>query len=270
MAAAAPRVAPAAPVQAAAPSSLRKVLLGCGVLSSALYVTADVLAWQRYEGYRPLSQNVSELLASGAPTRPLLLALLVVTYNLLVIALAAGLWASPGRKGALRITAALLVIYAVLGALTGGFFQMDIRGTEATPRGALHPPMTLVMSVFILLFMAVGASLHGERFRLYSLGTLLTVVVFGVLTGLDAPQLVANQPTPWMGLKERVNIYATMLWIALLALSLWRAQGERPRDDCGGRSHAGYAEPAPQQAALRESDSERAEWVSSAGRPSSR
>jgi hypothetical protein len=237
--------APAAPLRAAAPWSLRKVLLGCGVLSSALYVSADVLAWQRYEGYSPVSQNVSELLATGAPTRPLMVALLVVTYNLLVIALAAGVWASPGRKRALRITGALLVIYAVLGAITGGFFQMDIRGSEAAPRGAMHPPMTAVMSLFILLSVAFGATLHGMQFRLYSLGTLLTVVVFGVLTSLDAPQLVASQPTPWMGLKERVNIYIYMLWIALLAISLWRAQGERPQDDLLGRSDSSSAEPNP-------------------------
>ena len=128
--------APTAPARAAAPWSLRNVLLGCGVLSSALYLSADVLAWQRYEGYSPVSQNVSELLATGTPTRPLMVALLVVAYNLLVIALAAGVWASPGRKLALHVTEALLVIYAVVGGITGGFFQMDMRGTEATPRGA--------------------------------------------------------------------------------------------------------------------------------------
>jgi hypothetical protein len=33
-----------------------------------------------------------------------------------------------------------------------------------------------------------------------------------------------NQPTPLMGLKERINIYATMLWVAVLAIGLLRAQ----------------------------------------------
>jgi hypothetical protein len=36
----------------------------------------------------------------------------------------------------------------------------------------------------------------------------------------------ANQPTPWMGTEERINIYATMLWVAVLAIGLLRAQGE--------------------------------------------
>jgi hypothetical protein len=236
--------APAAPEKATTPWSIQKVLLGCGVLSSALYLSADVLAWQRYEGYSPVSQNVSELLATGAPTRPLMVALLVVAYNLLVIALAAGVWASPGRKHALHITGALLMIYAVVGGITGGFFQMDMRGTEATPRGALHPPMTAVMSLFILLSVAFGATLHGKRFRIYSIGTLLTAIVFGVLTSVDIPQLAANQPTPWMGLKERVNIYAWMLWLAVLGISLWHSRGPRADDDLDGKSHSRYAERA--------------------------
>jgi hypothetical protein len=40
-----------------------------------------------YEGYSPVSQNVSELLAVDAPTRPVMVLLLVGAYNLLVLAL---------------------------------------------------------------------------------------------------------------------------------------------------------------------------------------
>jgi hypothetical protein len=72
---------------------------------------------------------------------------------------------------------------------------------------------------------AFGAALHGQQFRLYSLGTLVTLVVFGLLTTLEAPQLAANRPTPWMGAVERVNIYAWMLWVAGLAISLWPVRG---------------------------------------------
>jgi hypothetical protein len=46
---------------------------------------------------------------------------------------------------------------------------------------------------------------------------------------LDQPQLEANLPTPWMGLWERIDIFATMLWIAVLAIVLLRAQVQRPK-----------------------------------------
>jgi deazaflavin-dependent oxidoreductase (nitroreductase family) len=202
--------------------TVRKILLGCGVLSSALYI---VLTSLPYEGYSPVAQNVSELLAGGAPTRPVMVVLLVGAYNVLVVALAAGVWMSPGRKGTLRLTAAMLVLYALLGAITGGIFNMDMRGAAPTPRGALHPAMTAVGSVPILASLIAGAFLHGRRFGLLSLATIAAGVVGGALTVQDVPLLEANLPTPWMGLKERVNIYAYMLWIGALALSLWRGPG---------------------------------------------
>jgi hypothetical protein len=194
------------------------VLLGCGVVSSVLYVVLTVVP---YEGYSPVSQNISELLAVGAPTRPLMVVLLVAVYNLLILALAAGVWQSPGRKRTLRITAAMLVLFAILGAIGGGIFNMDMRGAESTPRGALHPAMTAVMSIPIVLSMAVGACLHGWRFGLLSLASIVAGAVGGFLTVQDVPLLEANLPTPWMGLKERINAYAYMVRTAALAMSLW-------------------------------------------------
>jgi hypothetical protein len=46
------------------------------------------------------------------------------------------------------------------------------------------------------------------------------------LTGVQAPRLEAGQHTPWMGLTERINIYATMLWFAVLAIALLRARAD--------------------------------------------
>jgi hypothetical protein len=82
----------------------------------------------------------------------------------------------------------------------------------------------------MLLAMGFGATLLGRRFRYYSYGTIITLVVFGILTSLQVGHMVANQPTPWMGIEERINIYATMLWVAVLAMALLRTQGKRPDD----------------------------------------
>ena len=204
---------------------VRKALLACGILSSAFYVATDLLASLLYEGYSYAGQNYSELLATGAPTRPLML-LASVAYNLLVAAFAVGIWTSVRPKRVARITGAVMLVYAVLSMVTPLFFQMDMRGAEVTPRGGLHGPMTAVMSLFILLSMGFGAFLAGKRFRFYSFATIAIVLVFGVLTGLRAPQLAAGEPTPWMGPTERVNIYATMLWFAALAITLLRGRSD--------------------------------------------
>jgi len=41
---------------------------------------------------------------------------------------------------------------------------------------------------------------------------------------MDAPRIAANEPTPWIGLWERVNIGAFMLWIVVLAVDLLSVQ----------------------------------------------
>jgi len=214
------------------PPLVRKHLLTCGLWSSSLYVATDLMAASWYAGYSITDQNYSELLATEAPTRSLMI-LVSIAYNLLVAAFAAGVWTSARPKRTARMTGAIMVGYAALSLVTPLFFQMDMRGAEVTSRGSLHGPMTAVMSLFILLSIGFGAFLLGRRFKLYSFATIVIVVIFGVLTGLQAPRLVAGQSTPWMGLTERVNIYATMIWFAALAIGL--LQTEKGQGSVDGR-----------------------------------
>ena len=85
----------------------RKILLVGGVFSSLLYVIGiDVIVALRYPDYHNYAdQMVSELFAVGAPTR-ILMVWLSIPYNVLVFALAVGVWVSAGRKRATRFTAA--------------------------------------------------------------------------------------------------------------------------------------------------------------------
>ena len=121
--------------------------------------------------------------------------------------------------------------YTATGTAAQLFFPMKTREAlaagEGTLRNALHPPVTMVSVIFLLLAVGFGSTLLGKRFRYYSYGTILTLIVFGVLTSLQVGQMEANQPTPWMGLEERINIYATMLWVAVLAIGLLCAQKAR-------------------------------------------
>ena len=95
---------------------------------------------------------------------------------------------------------------------------------KGTLRNTMHIPGTAVMSLSLVLAMVFGSTLLGKRFRHYSYGTILAVLVVGVLTSRQAPQIAANQPTTWSGIYERMNIYPTMLWVAVLAIGLLRAQ----------------------------------------------
>jgi hypothetical protein len=171
----------------------RAILLGCGVASSVLYAATDVLAGLRYDGYSFKSQAVSELSAAGAATRPLVVGLFT-PYNALVIAFGAGVWMPSGRRRAGRLTGALLIASAAVGQTTLLLFPMDQRGAAVTSRGSMHPALTGVMSLCIVLAMVLAARLLGRRFHVYSIATILTLLVFGGLAGLDAPRLEAGEP----------------------------------------------------------------------------
>lgn len=202
---------------------VRTVLLLGGVLSSLLYVVGiDVIAAIRYSGYHDYAdQMVSELFAAGAPTRAPMV-WFMIPYNVLVFGLALGVWMSAGPSRAARLTAAMIAAYGA--ASTAGllFFPMDVRGTGASQRDASHIVATIVMSILIVTMIALGAFARGRRFQLYSLATIATVIVFGAWAGFLARPMPG--PTPWLGLAERVNIYATMLWVAVLAASFLRLQ----------------------------------------------
>jgi hypothetical protein len=204
---------------------VRKVLLICGILSSLLYVGIDILAANQWEGYSYISQSFSELVAIEAPTRSLMVFALAIPYNLLVMAFAVGVWASAGRKRILRVTAGLLIAYMVAGVVGGLVFPMHSRGgTTMTLTDTMHIVATSSGVLFMLLFIGFGAAAFGKRFRIYSIGTILLIVLGGALAGLDGARMAAHLPTPWMGVTERINIYSSMLWVLMLAIRLLRAE----------------------------------------------
>jgi hypothetical protein len=213
-----------APGATATPSRrrrLRSLALVAGILSSPLYVATDVLATRRYHGYSYADQTVSELLANGAPSRPLFVAL-AIPYDLLTFALAAGVWLSA-RGRAFRGAAIALAGYAAFSTLGGLVANMNPRGARQTFPASLHVPATLAGSLFLLASMAFAAAASSSRrFRRYTVATILLLLGFGAWAAQGGPKIAAGDPTPWVGLKERVNIYATMLWVAVFAWSLLR------------------------------------------------
>jgi hypothetical protein len=205
----------------------RELLLVCGAVSSLLYVATDILAATRWSGYGYASQTISELMGIGAPTRPLMV-LLFSVYSMLVIAFGMGVWGSAGEKRSLRFTGMLLVGYGVVGFVGLLFFPIHLRGAEASITDTMHMVLTSVIVLFTVLAIGFGGAALGKWFRLYSILTIVTVLAFGALTGLNGPRIAANLPTPWVGITERICVYSSLLWMLVLAVALWRAPA-RPR-----------------------------------------
>lgn len=200
---------------------MKRVLLACGIVSSLLYLGADILGALRYGGYSYVDRTVSELTAIGAPTRALVVPL-YLAYDVLLVAFGVGIWTSADRKRALRITAALLAGIGILGLAAR--FPMNVRGAERTLTDTMHIVITGVTVLVFLLSVAFGARAFGRRFCVYSVATFLTVLTFVALAGVQVPKIAANQPTPWIGIAERISIGAYLFWVAVLAVILLRGR----------------------------------------------
>ncbi len=209
-------------------TKLARLLLICGILSSLLRVATDILAAMWYPGYSYIDQTMSQLAAIGAPTRPFQIALLAV-YDALVIAFGIGVWGSAGRKRSLRVTGILLVIFGAIGLVELPFPQTAMQLHGGLAAETMHIIVTSVGVLLIVLFIGFGAAAHGKGFRLYSIATILTLLVFGALAGLQAPQ-AAQFSAPWMGVLERVSYYSYLLWILVFAVVRLRVVGKESQD----------------------------------------
>jgi hypothetical protein len=100
---------------------VRKSLLICGILSSAVYVSATVLGAIQWKGYSWTSQSVSELFALDAPSRSVVASSFLL-YGILVIAFGCGVWMSARANRALRVVGGALTLYAIAGLPGPVFF----------------------------------------------------------------------------------------------------------------------------------------------------
>jgi Protein of unknown function (DUF998) len=195
----------------------RKALLVCGILSSLVYLSLDLAALLKYPGYDFAAQTISELSAIGSPSRSVIVAL-GTAYDALLIAFGAGIWLSAGDKRSLRVVGALLIAAAVFGSF---WPPMHMRGAAVTLTDKLHITWTAGWLILTMTAMGFAGAALGKRFLCYTIATVVVVLLFGVLTGLQGPRIPANLPTPWAGITERINIGAFLLWIVVLAIDLW-------------------------------------------------
>jgi len=207
-----------------------KLLLLSGLLSSLLYVATDLLGGMRYEGYSFASQAISELGAIDAPSKQFVDPLFF-PYNLLALAFGVGVFRSAAAHNrALRLTGVALIGYGVIGfaaGFVGSFFAMHQRGSGSVAGDSPHIILTAILVLLLLIAMGFGAFALSSRFRMYSLATIAALLAFGAWTAGYAPRIAAGEPTPGMGIVERIDVYSALLWIAVLAIALLRRPSER-------------------------------------------
>ncbi|HLN21121.1 MAG TPA: DUF998 domain-containing protein [Bacteroidales bacterium] len=199
----------------------RRTLIICGILSSLVYLSTDIIGGKLWGNYSWLSQEFSRLSAIGAPSRQIHL-LLSILYSLLVVAFGTGVWLSAFRNKFLRVIGLAFIIYAIGNWMWPQFFPEDLSQPVSAITNTMHIVLTVVTVLTWLLILGFAAAGFRKWMRLYSIFTLLIVILFGALAGSQGAALAAGQPTPMLGLMERINIYSFMTWLVVFAIVLLR------------------------------------------------
>jgi hypothetical protein len=131
-------------------------------------------------------------------------------YTVLMIVFGLGVWLSANRNRALRVTGAVLIGYGVAN-LVALLFPLDLSSNASVP---FHIVATNMLLVLMLGAMGFGAAAFHGWFRLYSIASLVTSVVAGVVSFLAA----RYAPTPMLGIGERISIGTFLCGVQFLPL----------------------------------------------------
>ncbi|MEJ8843895.1 DUF998 domain-containing protein [Lacibacter sp. H375] len=195
----------------------RNSLLICGILAMLWYVAINILVPTQYPGYDIASYTVSELSAIDAPTRTLWF-ILCIFYSLLFIAFGAGVWLSANGNRKLQIVAVVIIVDSVLGFFWPPMHQRQIIAAGGgTLTDTLHLVWAFVHLTMMLLMIGFGAAAFDKKIRIFSIFIVLIFFVFGILTSIESRGIEAGLPTPYVGIWERINIAAYMLWVIVFA-----------------------------------------------------
>ncbi len=199
---------------------LKTTLLSNGMLAVVFYFAHVLLGGFLWKGYSHFQQPISDLTATGAPNRDLLLVLTNI-YGILALIFAVSFSIFEGRKyNKLVLWGGISFILMHFVSISYGFFPQDLPGNPTTFAGTMHLVVTALIVPFTILSpILIGFGLKKEqRWRKlgkYSIITGILIFVFGGLTGI----FFANK-LPYFGLVERLNIGTLQVWTFVLSYNI--------------------------------------------------
>jgi hypothetical protein len=185
------------------------------MLGPVLYTMVWVLRGFLQPGYSHIRDDVSSLMAVGAPNKSLFDRIHLADVVLMILFFASLSWAMD-VGGGLAIGPVCFHASHVLELLVGLFFPLDEGGGIESPRAKMHVALVGLMAFLAMLGMLAMRLQLGsvEGWRLFSQYSLVTFIVT-LATGLVAAR---SAGTAIMGFTERLVVTSTMQYTFVLAL----------------------------------------------------
>jgi len=184
-----------------------------GIGAVGVYLFATILGGFLFPHYSHISQAISELVGSHAPTRTLLNPIFLL-YNLLLVGFTIGLYTKWNNKFT-KLGAITLVILCIASILMW-WFPMDSRGYPATQNGLVHIILASIESLAtIIATFLFGFGLKKKEHLLskISITAGISLLIIGPIAGFTV-----TQNSPFMGFVERITIGIFLLWVFIFSI----------------------------------------------------
>jgi len=197
--------------------NLRIFALG-GMLGPVLYTLIWVLGGFLQPDYSHIRDDVSSLMAVGAPNKRLFDLMQAADVVLMMVFFTSLHWAIEGGEGSI-LGPACFVASNVVGLAVVLFYPLDEGGGIESPRAQMHVKLVGLMSVLAMVGMVamwlrfMGAD-GWAGFSQYTLATFVVTLV----TGLVAVRTAGSEI---MGLTERLVVTANVQYFFVLALKVY-------------------------------------------------
>ena len=197
-----------------------KGLMLSGVLSVVFYVLHVVIGGIKWKGYSHLQQPISDLTATGAPNRALMLTLTTI-YGFLALLFAVLFTILKSKEHhSLVFWGGISFIVLHLVSILYPLFPQDLPGAKVTFRGRMHILITALIVPFTIItpfLMGFGfiSETQWHALGVYSIITGILILIFGGTTAVFYAKRL-----PYFGLVERLNIGALQVWTFVFSLEL--------------------------------------------------
>ena len=199
----------------------KRYLFYGGIISFLLYLGADVVFGLLTPDYVFREHAVSELMLADAEYRTYVSAV-IFSSSLAGLAFGVGflLHFPYSRSRLLFVAGVLLVVSSLSTSLTSTVFPQDARDAEATFEGTMHLTlvgMNVLITIIVMLLCGTGfnAEFGWKGLRLLSFIALVLMAVGGVVS-----TMFIQNDIDWLGVSERVSIYAYFGWVSVMAWML--------------------------------------------------
>ncbi|MFW9794366.1 MAG: DUF998 domain-containing protein [Candidatus Thorarchaeota archaeon] len=195
-----------------------QILAICGMLSPIIYTLMWIIGGLLDPEYSHIRQDVSSLIAVGAPNKKLLDKFIITSSTLLFVFYIGLHWGINNGVGSI-IGPVLFAVGGLLGVLVAVFFPLDAGGELVTTREKMHLILISISGVLtiagmVALWFRLALDLVWATFATFSLMVAIVSLILVIATSMATK-------SNYLGLVERFMVSTYQIYYFVLALMVF-------------------------------------------------